>query len=51
MGSKLSFAVSNVIIRNLKSFYPQNNFFVFDEFIFTIFVLVNKLFSKKTLKQ
>eukprot|EP00493_Phyllostaurus_siculus_P023922 UN24259 len=26
MGSRVSFAMSNVFIRLVKSFYPQNNF-------------------------
>ena len=47
MGSKLSFAVSNVFILSVKSFYPQNNFLYLINLFFTIFIMVDKLFSQK----
>ena len=46
MGSRLSFAVSNVFIRLVTIFYPQNNFLYSIDLFFTIFIMVNKLFSE-----
>ena len=47
MGSRLSFAVSNVLICGLKVFYLQNNFLYSIKLFFTIFIMVDKLFSEK----
>ena len=46
----LSFAVSNVFIRPRKVFYPQNNFLYSINLIFSIFIMVDKLFSEKHTK-
>ena len=46
MRFKLSFAVSNVFIRLVTIFHPQNNFLYSIDLFFTIFIMVNKLFSE-----
>ena len=47
MGRRLSFAVSNVFTRSGKTFYPQNNLLYSINLFFTIFIMVNELFSEK----
>ena len=47
MRSRLSFAVSNVFIRPEEVFYSQNNILYSIILFFTIFIMVDKLFSEK----
>ena len=47
MASRLSFAVSNVFIRLVKSFLPTKQFLYSINLFFTIFIMVDELFSEK----
>ena len=47
MGSKLSFAVSTFSYNPGEIFYLQSNFLYSINLVFTIFIMVNTLFSEK----